>query len=200
MDKSEAGRLGYEKTKQQLEAHHTKQSRDARQRYAENPKYCLECEQLLPYEKRYNKFCNASCAASYNNRGVTRHIKGSKVCACGNVKKSQNQYCSDCIEKRVYSRVYDLKDAKNDKIRKRILLENRPHQCEVCGLRDWRSDPIPLELDHIDGNADNNQEHNLRLICPNCHAQTATYKGANVGKNSSRQKMRRKRYASGQTY
>jgi len=34
----------------------------------------------------------------------------------------------------------------------------------------------------MDGDADNNSYENLRLICPNCHAQTETYKGANVGK------------------
>lgn len=41
---------------------------------------------------------------------------------------------------------------------------------------------IPLEIDHIDGNSENNSEENLRLICPNCHSLTATYKGANRGK------------------
>jgi hypothetical protein len=60
--------------------------------------------------------------------------------------------------------------------------------------------PIPIELDHIDGNSDNNSAENLRLICPNCHAQTETYKVANKGKNSQRQAMRRNRYANGQTY
>jgi hypothetical protein len=40
----------------------------------------------------------------------------------------------------------------------------------------------------------------LRLVCPNCHALTATYKGANAGKGSKRQKMRRQRYKDGKTY
>jgi predicted HNH restriction endonuclease len=70
----------------------------------------------------------------------------------------------------------------------------------VCGLSEWMDKRIPLEIDHIDGNSDNNVEQNLRLICPNCHAQTETYKGANAGKGSSRQAMRRKRYAEGKTW
>lgn len=49
---------------------------------------------------------------------------------------------------------------------------------------------IPLELDHIDGDHENNVEGNLRLICPNCHAQTPTYKNKNKGRG--RESRRRK--------
>ena len=40
---------------------------------------------------------------------------------------------------------------------------------------------INLEIDHTDGNAYNNVPSNLRLICPNCHSQTSTYKNRNKG-------------------
>lgn len=30
-------------------------------------------------------------------------------------------------------------------------------------------------------NSENNSEDNLRLICPNCHSLTSTYRGANRG-------------------
>ena len=40
---------------------------------------------------------------------------------------------------------------------------------------------IPLEVEHIDGNFQNNNEDNLILLCPNCHSLTSTYKGANKG-------------------
>lgn len=49
-------------------------------------------------------------------------------------------------------------------------------ECSICKLKEWNSLPIPLELDHIDGNHYNQLENNLRLICPNCHAQTPTYR------------------------
>jgi len=55
-----------------------------------------------------------------------------------------------------------------------------------CALCSWNEiNPItgrsPLEVDHIDGNSQNNTESNLVLLCPNCHALTPTYKNLNRG-------------------
>jgi hypothetical protein len=53
--------------------------------------------------------------------------------------------------------------------------------CDDCKLAEWRGGPIPLELDHKDGDRSNNELGNLRLLCPNCHALTPTYRGRNIG-------------------
>lgn len=53
----------------------------------------------------------------------------------------------------------------------------KSHHCESCGLTEWLGKPIPLELDHINGNNQDNSLHNLRLLCPNCHCFTSTYRG-----------------------
>ncbi|MFE9772928.1 HNH endonuclease signature motif containing protein [Streptomyces sp. NPDC005931] len=50
--------------------------------------------------------------------------------------------------------------------------------CAMCGIRPvWLGHPLPLEVDHIDGNWRNNRIENLRLLCPNCHSTTDKYRG-----------------------
>jgi 5-methylcytosine-specific restriction endonuclease McrA len=68
-------------------------------------------------------------------------------------------------------------------LKKRLIREGiKEAKCECCGLTEWNGQPIPLELDHINGRRDDNRLENLQLLCPNCHAQTPTYRGRNIGK------------------
>jgi hypothetical protein len=64
---------------------------------------------------------------------------------------------------------------------RRWMLENKKHECCMCHNVRWFDLPIPLEVDHIDGHSENNSPDNLRLICPNCHSTTPTFKAKNKG-------------------
>jgi hypothetical protein len=50
------------------------------------------------------------------------------------------------------------------------------NMCQMCGMpATWQGYPLPLEVDHIDGDWRNNVPENLRLLCPNCRAITSTW-------------------------
>ena len=73
------------------------------------------------------------------------------------------------------------------------LTETHGYKCSCCGISDWNSNPISLEVDHIDGNPYNDSPDNLRFICPNCHSQTSTYKAKNKGKGRVERRERAKK-------
>lgn len=66
---------------------------------------------------------------------------------------------------------------KSSTLKKRLIKEGLKEDiCEICGCTNiWNNNPLTLQLDHINGNHHDNRIENLRIICPNCHSQTATF-------------------------
>ena len=68
-----------------------------------------------------------------------------------------------------------------NKLRLRLIKEGiKEEKCEMCGIEDWLGERLAFELDHIDGNSRNHLLENLRVVCPNCHSQTETYRAKNI--------------------
>jgi hypothetical protein len=70
---------------------------------------------------------------------------------------------------------------------KRAMLERGiADRCALCGTDPmWHGRSLPLEVDHIDGDWRNNRIENLRILCPNCHSTTETYRGRSKGRRTS---------------
>ncbi len=143
-----------------------------------------------------NIYCSHSCSATVNNK---HRMKVKKKCLhCGNgLRRSINTYCSGACKQAYYYENYikAWKDGSEDgNIGKtvitishhlrRYLLKKFGTKCSICGWSEQNpiTEIVPLEIDHIDGNHKNNKEENLRVICPNCHALTSTFKNLNKGK------------------
>ena len=117
---------------------------------------------------------------------------------CGvELKKWQKKYCSlKCQADHKYS-VY-IKDWKqgvengstgisahslSSHVEKYVRSKYK-NKCSSCGWNKVHpvTGRIPLEIDHKDGNSENNTESNLVLLCPNCHSLTTNFRNLNKGK------------------
>jgi Zn finger protein HypA/HybF involved in hydrogenase expression len=174
-------------------------------KYNQSPKLCKNCQSTISYQKRHtNNFCNQSCSASYNNIRKERKYKFECI-YCGELnigKRGGGKYCnSQCANnhKKLKTKIEWFENGKvpSWKALKNIIIEERGYKCEVCGISEWNNKNLVLELDHINGLHTNNELDNLRIICPNCHSQTDTYKAKNIGNGRH---YRRERYATGQSY
>ena len=189
MSRSEAGKLGGQKASVTWE----NKKKDNIKKYEDNPRVCLGCDNPLSYDKRTNKFCSYSCRASYTNKIRKRKDarKQNKCLYCGNLTLNQ-KFCNNKCQglHKIETQIDNFEKngeigAKSDAgIRcflKKYLLRTIGHKCELCKRTKWMKKPIPLIIDHIDGNSSNNSRDNIRLVCGNCDMQLETFAGRNIG-------------------
>jgi len=123
---------------------------------------CLNCgKENLPKKNTYNKYCNNKCQKEFE----------------------RNQRIKLWIEEGVSWKTQIPQWAKY------YLKSIRGYKCEICGISEWNNKELNLECDHIDGIHYNNHPSNLRLICPNCHSQTNTFKNNNRGNGRKLNKL-----------
>lgn len=132
-------------------------------------------------------------------------IKYCKYCSTQLIKKSSKIYCSNDCQKKFEKKILKEKiesgiiDGIDSRRFRDYLIDKYGAKCMDC---DWdKINPVtgkcPIELEHIDGNSSNNSLNNLKLLCPNCHSLTPTYKKLNEGKGRHSRKIR---YNEGKSY
>jgi hypothetical protein len=162
-------------------------------------KFCVECSNEIKNDGI--KFCGSACSAKHNNRLRPKKNKDivnkrkrenyslRKKKNCVNCEIiTTNKYCSSKCqaehrEKLVFDKIEGGVLSLNTRQYKKYLIEKHGNKCMECGWCEVNqtSGKVPIELEHIDGDSSNNELNNLKLLCPNCHSLTPTYKALNKG-------------------
>lgn len=176
-------------------------------------KQCKNCNtEFKSLISEHRKFCCSSCNTTYHNIGRNRHISEIKdFCEifycnfCQNVHKYKKQkFCSSkCAANfktfEIFKKIENGNTTLYYKNYKNYLIYKHGEKCMKCGWNEKNpySGKIPIELEHKDGNSENNSLDNLELLCPNCHSLTKTYKALNIGNGRH---IRRERYKEGKSF
>jgi len=180
--------------------------------YYSNPKKCKQCGKIIPYDERIKEFCNRSCSCTYINLNKKSYTKKHTrtIFNCLNCDKKlikyQNKYCSNkCQGEHQYKKY--IEKWKNGELSgtvcnsiavniRKYIFEKFHSKCTKCGWSkiNTHTGLIPLQIEHLDGNSENNKEENLDLLCPSCHSLTPNYGSLNKGKSKRgyRNKYRKK--------
>ncbi len=140
----------------------------------------IKCNKEHSGQYGSGKYCSRACANSRSFSEETLLLKSNSARTSKKVKLANKFKTQKSIDKR--------KQTFNNKIlnspweclsfyekRKRVLLE-QCNKCNKCSLNRWLNNKLILELEHIDGNTNNNSRENLEGLCPNCHSQTKTWR------------------------
>ena len=170
-------------------------------------KFCLNCGKEIIGGDNRRKFCDHSCAASYNNKGVVRNgeERNKKCLYCGKeLEKHQKNFCchEHCNLYKYERYIERWKNGEENGLSgkygiinavRNYIFEKNNNECEICHKNyiNPHTGLSVLQIHHIDGDCTNNKEENLQLLCPTHHAMTENFGSRN---QKATRKDNRKRY------
>lgn len=145
------------------------------------------------------RFCNRRCACTYaSNIDRTKRNKKTSRTLLGRPNPHGRTWFSEITREKIRVGVTAEYSERMKRLtfdectigekRRRIFAE-QDSGCNKCKLTIWFQEPITLELNHINGNKQDESRENLELLCPNCHSQTYNFK--NKGRKHSPDTLRR---------
>ena len=140
---------------------------------------CLKCGKEHDGSFGSGKYCSKSCANSRIRTEEVRKKISEGILNSGWWKSKDFSYNSSPEKIEKNKKTWKSKrnyESAHVLTLKKWIKEEKNNQCEVCGVKEWNGKILPMEVDHIDGNIKNNDVKNLRVLCPNCHSQTPTWR------------------------
>lgn len=140
-----------------------------------------QCPKCGTEHNKSGTFCSRTCA---NSRVFSEEAKFKKSIALKGKPSKQPPYDrlaagAKIRETRLQKYLATPFEELGIENRRRRVFEEQNFCCNNCGVDYWQGVQIPLELEHKDGNNQNNSRDNLEGLCPNCHSITDTWRGRN---------------------
>lgn len=133
------------------------------------------------------KYCSSACAGRAHKRPHYPCMNG-----CGRLARPSRKYCSgQCASaqrKEIGIAAFVASGGAYGHVNPQFIAKcSRSHLGERCSKCGWserhsKTGKVPVEVEHIDGDWQNNRLTNLTLLRPNCHALTPAFRGLNRGR------------------
>ncbi|MFD9908992.1 HNH endonuclease [Streptomyces sp. NPDC059063] len=112
---------------------------------------------------------------------ISRRIKAYGIDTSHFSKQARSEMVPDIRRRRTPAEILIVDSTRrvpNTRLKRAMTELGVVERCALCGIGpEWLGEPLPLEVDHIDGDWSDNRIENLRMLCPNCHSTTDTYRG-----------------------